>query len=664
MIEYLKLTNFKRHEHLEISLENGLTVLSGANEAGKSSILHAILYALYGSRALPRSLEGSVTYGKPVASLKVELGLKVGGVLYTVTRSKSGAEMSGGGVLSSGQAEVTAAVERLLGANMAAASKLLVASQGDLRGIVERGSEAVKLIEELADLDAIEGLVEKIQSVLPTGSTAALVAQAAALGELEQPVLVELSAEITAASRLAEAKTSAAASASQQLAQARDTLAQQEVALHQYAAWHRDIDRLLAVVNAPRLQENVWTVTDIATLEAAAETQRKDAATRAAWQQWQTLAPAEHPGEAPALLHKEVHRLQMELQAARLARINDESCALCGKLLQDVPEVVAGNSRVDSEVARLENELQVVSAQAKAAESALSLWSLQLKKHQTYEMGCAKLGDYVKGGAWVGGSVPAEADRTDYAARIQAERTKRNQMAVHAERLRAEKQQVEAASTELAALQAAGPAKPEDLSGLQMQVKRLVAEVKTLMAEAEVAKQNLAELKSLDAANKARYEAEVVAYAAGVKRRAELLQLISATEKHNALIKKLRLARPVIASKLWAGLLGAISSTFSTLRGVGSVVGRDSDGFVVDGKPVGDLSGSTLDVLGLAVRVNLLRAFLPGVGLLILDEPAAAMDGERESIMLGTLAGLGLDQVLMVSHSDSAKAIANNVVQL
>jgi ABC-type transport system involved in cytochrome bd biosynthesis fused ATPase/permease subunit len=55
---------------------------------------------------------------------------------------------------------------------------------------------------------------------------------------------------------------------------------------------------------------------------------------------------------------------------------------------------------------------------------------------------------------------------------------------------------------------------------------------------------------------------------------------------------------------------------------------------------------------------------LPSLGFLILDEPAAAMDAERESVLLGTLVSLGLEQVLMVSHSDAAKAVAGDVVQL
>jgi hypothetical protein len=113
-----------------------------------------------------------------------------------------------------------------------------------------------------------------------------------------------------------------------------------------------------------------------------------------------------------------------------------------------------------------------------------------------------------------------------------------------------------------------------------------------------------------------------------------------------------------------SGLLAAISRTFSELRGVPSVVGRSADGFEVDGKPAADLSGSTLDILGLAVRISLMRAFLPGAGLLILDEPAAAMDAAREERLLAALATLDFGQVLMVSHGDTAKAVAGNVVLL
>lgn len=664
MIEYLKLTNFKRHESLEISLENGLTVLSGANEAGKSSILHAILYALYGSRALPRSLEGTVTYGKPVASLKVELGLKVGGVLYVITRSKSGAEMSGGGVLSSGQTEVTAAVEQLLGANMAAASKLLVATQGDLRGVVERGSEAVKLIEELADLDAIEGLVEKIQAVLPTGSTAALAAQAAALGEVVMPVLVDLSGEISAAEVDEVADGFKVAGLQADLVAARGELAGVVVAEAAYAAYVKERDRLQAVVSMPRTEPQIFTMTDVSVLEAALEKQKSDAATRAAWEAWGRLAVVADPGERPKFDHAALAGLQVALHQKKATRpqIKDR-CEHCqSALAPPSAEILCTAERVDEEVSILEDTIRALELEKAETAAAERQWCISWNDFKACQDACAALHPFVVGGEWVGGLVPESVDTTDYGRRIKDERAKLQMAAVIAERIRLEDAQVAAAEPELTKLVAVS--QPASSGLLRAGVDGLEKRLAVAAAEHRKSVTALNDLKSLDAANRARYEAEVVAYEVGVKRRAELLELIAATEKHNALVKKLRLARPVIAAKLWAGLLGAISSTFSTLRGVGSVVGRDYDGFVVDGKPVGDLSGSTLDVLGLAVRVNLLRAFLPGVGLLILDEPCAAMDAERESIMLGTLAGLGLDQVLMVSHSDSAKAVAASVIQL
>jgi len=84
----------------------------------------------------------------------------------------------------------------------------------------------------------------------------------------------------------------------------------------------------------------------------------------------------------------------------------------------------------------------------------------------------------------------------------------------------------------------------------------------------------------------------------------------------------------------------------------------------VDGKPVEGLSGSTLDALGLAIRIALTRTFLSNVPWLILDEPAAACDDSREAAMMGVVSGCGFPQVLMVSHSELGEAYASNVVTL
>ena len=133
---------------------------------------------------------------------------------------------------------------------------------------------------------------------------------------------------------------------------------------------------------------------------------------------------------------------------------------------------------------------------------------------------------------------------------------------------------------------------------------------------------------------------------------------------NNILLKKLRGARPKVADKLWSIVLSTVSYYFSAVRGVQSAVTRDDAGFNVDGKPVPGLSGSTLDALGLAIRIALTKTFLPNNDFLILDEPAAACDDEREMNMLGVITTAGFDQVLLVTHSPLADAFADKVVAL
>lgn len=53
MIDAIELRNWKRFERLDVPLGPGLTVISGPNTAGKSSVLQAIAFALHGADAFP-----------------------------------------------------------------------------------------------------------------------------------------------------------------------------------------------------------------------------------------------------------------------------------------------------------------------------------------------------------------------------------------------------------------------------------------------------------------------------------------------------------------------------------------------------------------------------------------------------------------------------------
>lgn len=664
MIKTLTLTNFRKHRDLHIDFAQGLTVLAGDNEAGKSSVLEALLYAWGGSRALPRSLDATVTYGQPVSSLKVQLTFEVGGVLYTLTRSKAGAELAGGGLLSVGQTEVTAAVERLLGASAATLSRLLVARQTDLKGVAAEGAAAVKLIEELAELGAIEDLVEKVQAQLPYGSTKAALEKIEVLRQERAPELPDFSPEL----KQAELEASlAAAEASEGAELEREALAElldAQVADLAHQAAKSEQARLQAILAQPQTKPLDHAATPVEQIIAARTEQARQVELRNAWAAWNSLAAVPDPGPEPKPDSSSVMRLQLEISKVAAARPQiTTTCSHCGSTLKPpTADVLALAAEVDAKLAALRTELAQAEDRQRVQEALLKAWLPAAAARKSYLHKLSLLSRYVQDGAWVGGPVSSEVDTTNYDVMLNRELAKQREAAQIEERIKLESVQRAQAEKDLARLVV--PPAVTELDSLSKHAALRSSQARALAKVAQSAADGLRAKQSAARDLETQYKVQMATYQAGQAQLAELTRTVSEMDTNNALIKKLRQARPVLAAKLWAGLLAAISRTFSELRGLPSVVGRSADGFEVDGKPAADLSGSTLDILGLAVRISLMRAFLPGVGLLILDEPAAAMDAAREERLLAALATLDFGQVLMVSHGDTAKAVAGNVVLL
>ena len=131
---------------------------------------------------------------------------------------------------------------------------------------------------------------------------------------------------------------------------------------------------------------------------------------------------------------------------------------------------------------------------------------------------------------------------------------------------------------------------------------------------------------------------------------------------NNQLLKDVRAARPKVADALWNLVLTTVSAYFSEMRGEEAV--GNKGGFKVNGREVPALSGSTLDILGLAMRVALTRTFLPSAPFIVLDEPAAACDEQRTHNMLAFIAGAGVEQVILCSHDGSSVAVSDAVLEL
>jgi exonuclease SbcC len=115
----LRLQNFRQHADTALTFENGLTGIIGANGTGKSTILEAIAWALYGTTAA-RGTRESIKFlrAKKGAGVRVELEFELGAHTYRVIRSLTNAELyldRGAAPIANSTTGVTDVLRRRLG---------------------------------------------------------------------------------------------------------------------------------------------------------------------------------------------------------------------------------------------------------------------------------------------------------------------------------------------------------------------------------------------------------------------------------------------------------------------------------------------------------------------------------------------------------------------
>lgn len=146
LIERLVLRNFKRFGDAEIRFRDGITGIVGNNGTGKSSIVEAILFALFGVQGTGVQSDYIVSsFAGEKAKCEVRLDFQVQGVRYTITRAfrKGGQTVHearlhmGERLLASGVSEVAAEVERLCGMGPSDFRNTVYAAQKDLPALLE-----------------------------------------------------------------------------------------------------------------------------------------------------------------------------------------------------------------------------------------------------------------------------------------------------------------------------------------------------------------------------------------------------------------------------------------------------------------------------------------------------------------------------------------------
>lgn len=711
MISAIRIANFRKHTSSDIQFKEGLVVIRGGNEASKTTLLEAIGYAIFGVKALRTPLADTVTWGQPEASLKVELDIIIDGVTYSVKRGKSGAEcVYGGDGIVTGQVEVTGFMSRLLKVDSSTASKLMISSQVDIRGALESGPKATtELIERLAEFSQIDDLIELMQEKLPLGNGATAQGQLdAANGRLDrargvpQPDLETLNAAVSETDSRVKVCT-----ATLQTSQEAKDAAQADLARAQASASEREAvearlarfeARYAAAMDEMRSLKSraVPFVPDADDKVQKLLAQKADASkaiqAAAAWQEVRALVGdtgiARFKGNAEAW-QVALHTAQAGLDTARAslrtgdvkfaalqAKLNSGNCTFCGKDFSDLPEVQAKNAETQAVMDSVSAELAAAQAAADTSQAEVkALNAVQaggrpslaaIQKHAAYLS--VDDNSYPPFFSWKGEEPGAVVETDSIDNEIKRIRLAVREAADHASAIQANDRLLESFGTERTEiaerLQALGPL----VNGYGIDKVAVLgsATQAVVAARSALAEATLAHTETKDALKDAVYrwdwaQKEVVEATAAVTTARDAL---ASLDFNNALLKRVRAARPVIGDKLWNLVLAAVSSYFSEMRGEPCVVSKTSDGFLVDDHPVQTLSGSTLDILGLAIRVALVRTFLPNAPFLVLDEPAAAMDQTRTESMLGFLAGVGFKQILLVTHEDVSESVADHIITL
>lgn len=709
MIKHLELRNFRRHVDLSIAFNGGLTAIRGGNEQGKSTCIEGILYALFGAKALRNTLADTVTWGVAESKLSAVLVLESEGKTYTFKRSKGGAEVVVDGTpFVVGQTEVTAFAANLLGVDATTASKLMLASQNGLRGSLEQGPKATStMIEGLADFDLFDRLLERMQEKLLLGAPALLegrVAQTSgaidALVEVAEPdvaalqqqaadyemEIVSLQKDLDLTLLPAEQAAHTLHNTSQKQATAFEMASNAlNGAKEEYRKTFADLTSAQAGVTgidpAPleALKDGLR-----ATVEASVVVgiyQAMEALMRGYPEDFWEGSLEELEADIAATAAKvestrsSIAQIDSDLRVWKSQKITTSVCGFCNQDVSQFPEVAKKNAELDEKITGGHASHAMWTTYLSERQEELRALRSVLASSKPYDDFIARYGDRIDVDydtvppqfTWRG---PVITNSPKAVAEIKAQITaleqehaaiRRNSALVEVlgEKCLSLKAHIQSLESKLATMPTGG----------NLEETKSEAEAATVAVYA--AKAVIQDKQVLADYARSRAKEAIEDYELFQRQKADLSSAWSAAKEdlarlhfNNNLLKKVRAARPIIADQLWAAVLMAVSTMFSQMRGEKTVITKDKDGFKANGQSVESLSGSTLDLLGLAIRVALIKTFLPNCPFVILDEPAHGCDDDRTIALLGFLAGAGFQQTIIVTHDDTSEAVADSLITL
>jgi exonuclease SbcC len=165
----VRLRNFKPYPDAAVDLSPGVTVVHGVNGSGKSSLLEACFFALYGARALEGTLEDAVTNGEE--ECEAELWFSHDGADYHVARrvrvsgdraQTASCTLEGPETALDGARDVRRRVTELLRMDEEAFLNCAYVRQGEVNKLINASpSDRQDMIDDLLQLGTLEEYRER-----------------------------------------------------------------------------------------------------------------------------------------------------------------------------------------------------------------------------------------------------------------------------------------------------------------------------------------------------------------------------------------------------------------------------------------------------------------------------------------------------------------------
>ncbi len=174
-ISYLELKNYRRFRQLKLQFPDGITGILGMNGVGKTTIIEAIAWTLFGNvdEVVRTSREGVRRVGaSPADSCLAILEFELGGSEYRIEREMSGRSLhmravlrTKDKILAEGDRPVRTMVEKLLGMDSKSFFTSVFARQKELNALQNVApGERKKVILRMLRIDSIDSAISSIRA--------------------------------------------------------------------------------------------------------------------------------------------------------------------------------------------------------------------------------------------------------------------------------------------------------------------------------------------------------------------------------------------------------------------------------------------------------------------------------------------------------------------